>query len=181
MALSAEECFHPKTLKRLENLIEDISFPIGYAKILEWSINPGMDNNKPYYKAVLGIYFSKESRDKKVNNSYLYEIGGVVSEGFYKELCKTDHRNLLYKVTEFLIHFSFYTKKIDRNKISDESELRLKYEKELKDLLHVLDLEDFDFQYYTLYNDEMIRDGIVDALIEEEALNPTEEAEDENN
>jgi hypothetical protein len=133
MALSEHEIKSSDTLQLLTRLAK-VGFPVGYARIESWHINPG----DPSFFALLALYFSEEVRQTDPSSCAHYEIGCFLTHEVLELLNQGDDRNLLYKAVEYIIHFQIFEQML--RKITDKDEA-LAFVAEKNQVLDELDNE----------------------------------------
>jgi hypothetical protein len=103
MALSENEIKISDTLQLLTKLVKT-GFPVGYARIASWHINPG----DPSFVAVLSLYLNEECRQENPLGCSHFEIGCTLTPEALEFLTQADDRNLLYKAIEFIVHYQIF-------------------------------------------------------------------------
>jgi hypothetical protein len=99
MALSANEALRPDTCELLSQLVH-VRFPVGYARIHSWHVNPG----DPSFTALLALYYNEDARREDPDNCACYEIGGNLTQETLDALRSADDRDVFYKEIEYFIY-----------------------------------------------------------------------------
>lgn len=100
MALSDKEIKLKTTLENLEALTS-APFSIGYARIESWVINV----QNPSCTVTLRLYQNKAMRDKNSTSGVPYMIGFNLTESLLTAFTKSDDRESLYPVIEYMVHY----------------------------------------------------------------------------
>jgi hypothetical protein len=114
MALSGQEIKSSDTLQLLTQLVK-VGFPVGYARIESWHINPG----DPSFFAMLALYFSEDIRHTDPLSCAHYEIGCSLTSEALAALTQADDRSLLYKAVEYIVHYQIFEQML--KKITDKN------------------------------------------------------------
>jgi hypothetical protein len=115
MAITEKEALRPDTRALLSQLAQ-AGFPVGYARIHSWHINPG----DPSFTALLALYYNEDARREDPGNCAYYEIGGNMTQAALAAIQSADDRRVFYGIVEYLIHFQMYQRQIGGVKDDDE-------------------------------------------------------------
>jgi hypothetical protein len=103
MALNKNETARPDTCALLSQLAGS-GFPVGYARIHSWRINP----TDPSFEALLALYYDEATRNESPANCAYYSVGGHITPETLAAIQSADDRSVFYKAIEYFIHFQMY-------------------------------------------------------------------------
>jgi hypothetical protein len=103
MAITEKEALRTDTCALLSRLARP-GFPVGYARIHSWHINPG----DPSFTALLALYYDEAARRESAENCAYYEIGGNITPETLAALQSADDRDVIYKAIEYFIRLQIY-------------------------------------------------------------------------
>jgi hypothetical protein len=117
MALCTGESINTETMQLLTRLTKP-GFPVGYARIESWHINPG----DPSFVAMLALYANAQARDEDIANCAHYQIGCTLTQEQLAAITAADDRAVFYKAVEYIVHFQMYEQQLQHLSDPDEIE-----------------------------------------------------------